>query len=261
MTSSLGRSRRRAPAEVTDLDPQTRTQRRGRAASRGSASVAPSERFANQFESSAASMDSRLGALVEFGVRLAHQRDLLGELRTLAGRDFSCACALDGPACHRNVLLDVANLPASPFAADGRAMGITIRRPWASLLLVLDVLIGSGIENHTWATPYLRSALIYSGTRIDTISIKAAQRARLEADRHAQQQGRLVAAVLVDVHPICNCWYRLWGQPQERQGDSLYHSGFRNPNRLTQRTWGCLGGPGGPQPAGINLSGRGRAHS
>ena len=120
-------------------------------------------------------------------------------MRGLAGRDLACTCALDDPACHRNVLLDVANPPASAFAADGRAMALTVRRPWASLLLVPESLGGKTIENRTWATDYRGPVLIYGGTRIDKIGISAARRAGLDADWHTQQQGWLGAAVLVDV--------------------------------------------------------------
>ena len=147
------------------------------------------------------SLDARLGGLVEFAVWLACQPDLLADVRGLAGRDLACTCALDDPACHRNVLLDVANPPASAFAAEGNAMGLTIRRPWASLLLVPESMGGKTIENRTWATDYRGPILIYGGTRIDKIGISAAQRAGLDPDWHTQQQGWLGSAVLVDVHP------------------------------------------------------------
>ncbi|WP_204809385.1 DUF4326 domain-containing protein [Mycobacterium riyadhense] len=240
MTSTfvLGRRARWATVEVTDLDPQPRTQRRGRDAPRGAASVAAAGRFANPFESESANPVARLGGLVEFAVWLARRRELLADVRRLAGRDLACTCALDDPACHRNVLLDVANPPTSPFAADGRAMALTLRRPWASLLLVPKELEGKTIENRTWATDYRGPILIYGGTRIDTIGIGAAQRAGLDADWHTHQQGWLGAAVLVDVHPARNHCCQPWGQRQVRRDTSVYHWVFAHPHRLAERTWG-----------------------
>jgi hypothetical protein len=51
--------------------------------------VAAPARFANPFECEG-SLDAHLGALVKFGVWLAGQRDLLAEVRRLAGRNLSC---------------------------------------------------------------------------------------------------------------------------------------------------------------------------
>lgn len=234
----LGRGARWAPVEVTDLDPQPRLQRRGHDAPRGAASVTAPGRFTNRFENQAADPSTRLEALVKFGVWLAGQRDLLAEVQSLAGRDLACTCALDDPACHRNVLLDLANPPSSPFTADGRAMALTLRRPWASLLLVPEALGGKTIENRTWATDYRGPILIYGGTRIDTTGIRAAQRAGLDADWHTQQQGWLGAAVLVDVHPAHNNCCPPWGQPRARRDTEVYHWVFAHPHRLAERTWG-----------------------
>lgn len=240
MTSAaaLHRSARWASIEVTDLDPQPRTHRRGHDAPRGAESVAAPGRFANPFEPGRHSLNARLGALVKFGVWLAGQRDLLAEVRRLAGRDLSCTCSLDDPACHRNVLLDVANPPASGFAADGHAMALTVRRPWASLLLVPESSGGKTIENRTWTTDYRGPVLIYGGTRIDKIGIGAARRAELDADWHTQQQGWLGAAALVDVHAAHNRCCRPWGQPQVQRDVRVYHWVFAHPHRLAERTWG-----------------------
>lgn len=240
MTSTfvLGRSARWDPVELTDLDPQPRTQRRGHDAPRGAASVSAPEPFANPFESESGDPLTRLGGLVKFGVWLARRSDLLTDVRGLAGRDLACTCALDDPACHRNVLLDVANPPTSPFAADGRAMALTLRRPWASLLLVPEELGGKMIENRTWATDYRGPILIYGGTRIDTIGISAAQRAGLDAAWHTHQQGWLGAAVLADVHRTRHNCCPPWGQPQVRRDQPVYHWVFAHPHRLAERTWG-----------------------
>jgi hypothetical protein len=234
---ALPRSARWATVQLTDLDPQPRWQHPGQDAPRGAQSVTAPGRFANPFEATASSADDRIGGLVKFGVWLAGQRDLLADVRGLAGRDLSCTCALDDPACHRSVLLDVANPPASAFAADGRAMALTLRRPWASLLLVPEPLGGKTIENRTWATDYRGPILIYSGTRIDQAGIDAARRAGLDADWHTAQRGWLGAAALVDVHRARNCC-QPWGQPQGRRDVAIYHWVFAHPHRLGERTWG-----------------------
>lgn len=240
MTSAalvLGRGARWATVEITDLDPQPRTQRRGQDAPRGAASVADPGPFANPFESNSSCEAARVGGQIEFGVWLARRADLLADVRELAGRDLACTCALDDPACHRDVLLDVANPPTSPYVADGRAMGLTLRRPWASLLLVPERLGGKTVENRTWATDYRGAVLIYGGTRIDTVGISAAQRAGLDADWHTGQQGWLGAAVLVDVHAARGHCCQPWGQPQRRDV-AVYHWVFAHPHRLAERTWG-----------------------
>jgi Domain of unknown function (DUF4326) len=236
---SLSRAARWTPVAMTELDAQPRTHRRGRVAPRGAASVAPPGRFANPFEPAGADGDARLGGLVEFAVWLAHRRDLLAEVHGLAGRDLACTCALDDPGCHRSVLLDVANPPEAPLIADGRAMGLTVRRPWASLLLVPEQLGGKTIENRTRASDYRGPVLVYGGTQIDTAGISAAQRAGLDAAWHTRQQGWLGAVVLVDVHPADHRCCRPWGHPPADRDNRLYHWVFRHPHRLAARTWGC----------------------
>lgn len=268
-SSVLARSACWATVEVTDRGPQPRTQRRGHAAPNGAASVASPERFANPFEPGSPSMDTRLGGMVEFGVWFARQRDLLGELRALAGRDFFCGCTLDDSACRRIILLDVANLPTSPFAAAGRAMGLTVCRPWASLLLVPEALGSKNIETRTWSTSYRGPVLIYSGTRIDAMGISAAQHVGLGADWHTQQQGWLGAAVLVDVHPARNFCCRPWGQttvalrcpvaPLDISQASSVSGADLGPRGRRSATH-IVGGSGASQPAGINQTRGGRAH-
>jgi hypothetical protein len=235
---AMPRPARWAGIEVSDPDPQPRMQRSEHDAPYGAESVAAPGRFANPFEPGCTTPQARLGGLVQFGVWLAGQPDLLADVRALGGRDLSCTCGLADPACHRNVLLDVANPPASPFAAYGRAMALTLRRPWASLLLVPESLGGKTIENRTWSTDYRGPVLVYGGTRIDNIGIGAARRADMDADWHASQQGWLGAAVLVDVHRARNRCCQPWGQRQIRPDAALYHWVFAHPHRLAQRSWG-----------------------
>lgn len=226
-----------AHVEMTDLDPQPRTHQRGKPP-RGALSVAAATRLANPFESDRASGPARMGALVEFGVWLAGRSDLLSDVRSAAGRDLSCTCALTDAACHRNVLLDIANPPASGFAADGRAMSLTIRRPWASLLLVPESLGGKTVENRPWATDYRGPVLVYAGTRVDQAGVGVARRAGLDADWHTEQRGWLGAAVLVDVHPALNGCCRPWGQSTVRRDVPVYHWVFAHPHRLARPTFG-----------------------
>ena len=90
------------------------------------------------------------------------------------GRDLSCSCPLEHLPCHRDVLLDVANPPANPFSDGGRAMALTLRRPWASLMLIPAELGGKTVENRSWATDYRGPVMLYAGTRVDAAGITAA---------------------------------------------------------------------------------------
>ncbi|MDP7707479.1 DUF4326 domain-containing protein [Mycobacterium sp. TY815] len=218
-------------------DPRPRVHRCGEHAPGGSTAVSITSRFSNPFEVSDVPEQDRLGALVRYGVWLAAQRDLLKELRGLAGRDLACTCALDDVACHRNVLLDVAN-PPSGMTGGGRAMGLTVRRPWASLLLVAEELGGKTVENRTWSTDYRGPVLLYAGTRIDNVGISAAQHAGLDADWHTEQRGWLGASALIDVHAAINGCCQPWGQQQSRSATTVYHWVFSHPHRLADRTWG-----------------------
>lgn len=227
-----------AHVELTDLDPQPRIHLPGKPAPRGALSVADSSRLANPFDRDRESADARVGALVEYGVWLAGRPDLLSDVRAAAGRDLSCTCGLNDAACHRNVLLDLANPPTSGFAADGRAMSLTIRRPWASLLLVPEALGGKTVENRSWATDYRGPVLVYGGTRVDEAGVGVARRAGLDADWHSEQRGWLGGSVLVDVHPAANGCCRPWGQSTVRRDIPVYHWVFAHPHRLARPTFG-----------------------
>lgn len=229
--------------EHTDLwtpaagDPQPRMQRVGLPVPRGAVSIAAGSAFANPHEEPAMNAEQRLGSAVRYAVALAGQPDRLAAVAALRGHDLSCTCTLGDPGCHRNVLLDLANPPQSLYAATGRAMGLTLRRPWASLLLVPETLSGKTIENRTWSTEYRGPVLIYGGTRIDGAGVAAASRAGMDAGWHTRQQGWLGAAVLTDVHRSRGCC-RPWGQPKVRADVPIYHWLFTHPQRLADRTWG-----------------------
>lgn len=228
---------RSANVEATDLDPTARQHRPGEPVSLG---VAVDEGvFANLFDQDGLSPVQRMGALVKYAVWLAGRRsELLAVRDQLAGRDLSCTCPLNDPACHRNVLLDVANPPARPLSAGGRAMAMTVRRPWASLLLVPGEHGGKTVENRTWATDYRGPVLIYAGTLVDNAGLQAAQRAGLDADWHESRRGWLGAAVLTDVHRASwNCC-RPWGQkPHGPNRLPIFHWLFDHPGRLASATW------------------------
>lgn len=237
MASPLRRPARWAEVQLTDLDPRPVVQSARNAADHA-VSVAAGTQFANPFERGGNPIQ-RMGSVSEYAVWLAGRQDVLTAVAAdLAGRDLSCTCALGDPACHRDVLLDVANPPSAPFRAGGRAMALTLRRPWASLLLVPDALAGKTIENRTWATDYRGPVMIYAGTRIDEAGMRAAQRAGLDAGWHCEQLGWLGAAVLVDVHrPHGHCCGP-WAEPQRRPDRPIYHWVFDHPHRLAARTWG-----------------------
>ena len=50
--------------------------------------------------------------------------------------------------------------------------GLTVRRPWASMLLVSAQIGGKNVENRTDSTDYRGPVLIYGGTRIDQAGIE-----------------------------------------------------------------------------------------
>lgn len=222
------------PAEA---DPHPRVHRKGRLVPHGTVSVAPGTAFANPFDDPTMTAEQRIGSTMRYAVTLAGRPDRLADIAALSGRDMSCTCSPGDPGCHRGVLLDLANPPQSLYAAAGRAMGLTLRRPWASLLLVPETLSGKTIENRTWSTDYRGPVLIYGGTRIDDAGVAAAKRAGLNAEWHTRQQGWLGGAVLVDVHRSRGCC-RPWGQPKVRADVPVYHWVFTHPHRLTDRTWG-----------------------
>jgi hypothetical protein len=237
-THMMPRPARWAGVEVTDLDPRPVVES-GRTPNPRTVSVGPMSPFANPFDSDSADPLQRLGALTEYAVWVAGRGDLLAAAaQDLAGRDLSCTHALNDPACHRTVLLDIANPPAAPLRAGGGAMALTLRRPWASLLLVPGALGGKMIENRTWATDYRGICLIYAGTRVDQAGMAAAERAGLDAPWHGDQSGWLGAAVLVNVHPARGHCCRPWGEPQRRRDQPIYHWVFAHPHRLAARTWG-----------------------
>lgn len=237
-TPAPGRCARWAPVELTDLDPRPRLQIREQEAPRGAISVAAGTPYANPFEPPDCTAAQRVAALVRFGVWLAHRADLLTSAAVLAGRDLACTCALDDPGCHRDVWLDVANPPRSPTDAVGRAMGLTVRRPWASMLLTPAAAGGKTVENRSWSTDYRGPVLVHAGVRIDDAGVEAARRAGLDAEWHAGQRGWLGAVVLADVHPARNRCCRPWGRPQTDRDLPIHHWVFTDPHRLARRTWG-----------------------
>lgn len=237
MTMTATHHRARWAPAITDLDPQPRVQRAGEHSPHGAVSVCAGTEFASPYDDPTMTSEHRVAAMIRYAVALAGKPDQLVKIRALRGRDIACTCALGDPGCHRDVLLDLANPPSSPYTAGGRAMGLTLRRPWASLLLVPETLSGKTIENRTWSTDYRGPVLIYGGTRIDEAGVTAAKRVGLDAQWHTGQQGWLGAAALVDVHRSRGCC-RPWGQPNARTDVPVYHWVFAHPQRLSNRTWG-----------------------
>lgn len=219
------------------LIPHPRTQRASGTPPPGAVLIGDGTPFASPFHAHTMNDDQRIGATIKYAVTVAGQPDRLAQITAIGGRDLACSCAGAGPGCHRDVLLDLANPPRNPHAAQGRAMGLTMRRPWASLLLVPETLSGKTIENRTWSTDYRGPVLIYGGTRVDNAGIAAAERVGLDAHWHTTQQGWLGAAALVDVHRARGCCHP-WGQSQVRDDVAVYHWVFAHPHRLSTRTWG-----------------------
>ncbi|MBU8819251.1 DUF4326 domain-containing protein [Mycolicibacterium goodii] len=180
----------------------------------------------------------RLGALAKYSVWIAGRRDLLSVIASLRGRRLTCQCSVDDPACHLRVLLDLANPPKSPYVNGGRAMALTLRRPWASLLLTPHTVGGKNVENRTWGTHYRGPVLIYGGTRVDDAATPHMDQLGLDSQWHTQQQGWLGAAILTDVHVAANGCCMPWGEPQRRKDRPIYHWVFSHPHRLAAPTWG-----------------------
>lgn len=225
------------PVQITDLDPHPVQQQRGRALPAHTRSVARPTRWGNPIRA-AASRDARAAAVAEYAVWLAGRAELLAAAAELTGFNLACYCPLDQP-CHRDVLLDIANPPTKPnqFTADGRAMGLTLRRPWASLLLVPKALGGKNVENRSWSADYRGPIAILAGSRIDEAGYQAAGAAGLDADWHTAQTGWLGAAVLVDVHRARGHCCAPWGYPSH-PGAHRYHWVFDAPARLALPTYG-----------------------
>jgi hypothetical protein len=225
------------PIQVTDLDPHPVQQQRGRALPAHTRSVARPTRWANPIRAGAGRY-ARAAAVAEYAVWLAGRAELLAAAAELTGLNLACYCPLDQP-CHRDVLLDIANSPTNPkpLTADGRAMGLTLRRPWASLLLVPKALGGKNVENRSWSTDYRGPITILAGSRIDEAGYHAAAAAGLDADWHTAQTGWLGAAVLIDVHRARGHCCPPWGYPSH-PGAHRYHWVFDAPARLALPTYG-----------------------
>jgi hypothetical protein len=235
--ATSGGAARWAPVLHTNLDPQPLQQIPGQALPARAVSVAADTVWANPFPHGS-DFSSRAAAVVQYGVWLAGRPDLVAAARTdLAGHDLACDCALDGSPCHRDVLLDVVTPPRNPLSGDGRTIGLTLRRPWASALLVAAEWGGKTVENRPWATDYRGPVLVYAGSRVDDAGLLEVRRAGLDADWHARQSGWLGAAVLVDVHPADPSCCRPWGHSPVA-GASEYHWVFTGAARLASPVWG-----------------------
>lgn len=199
----------------------------------GTIAINSDPRWRNPFDDAlpgAASTVARAAALTHYAVWLAGRRELIDARGELEGHHLACSCPLGQP-CHRDVLLDLADPDTITGRRHGRAVALTVRRPWASLLLVPGAIGGKNIENRSWSTEYRGALLIVAGTRVDQAGILAAQRAGLDTAWHTRQHGWLGAAVLTDVHPATPRCCPPWGQaPSGNQ--PLYHWVFDHPARL-----------------------------
>jgi len=232
----LTRPARWEPPQPAWLDPQPVRQHPGVALPAHTRSVASPGPWTSRW-AFAPTWQGRAGAVIDYAVWLAGRVDLLTAARTeLAGANLACYCPLDEP-CHRDVLLDVANPPADPLAG-GRAVGLTLRRPWASLLLVPRHLGGIPIHTCTWSTDYRGPVCIFAGTRIVASAKSTAATAGLDADWHTKQTGWLGAAVLVNIHRAGRHCCQPRGAHPRNHDDRLYHWVFTNPGRLALPTYG-----------------------
>ncbi|MBS9535930.1 hypothetical protein KIH27_20310 [Mycobacterium sp. M1] len=222
--------------EFTDLDPKAVRHQVGKIPS--GAIAVDAGRFANPFDVAGLDPTARMGAVVQYAVRLAGRRDdLIAVHREAGGRDVSCTCPLGDLGCHRGVLLDTANPPRRPRSDGGSAMAITVRRPWASMLLVPHELGGKSVENSTFSTDYRGPLMIYAGSEVDTHGLTLAQRHGLDAAWHEGRRGWLGAVVLTGVHRARRHCCTPWGQAQRPGGPPIYHWVLAHPHRLAAPTW------------------------
>ncbi|ETZ66982.1 hypothetical protein L841_3232 [Mycobacterium sp. MAC_080597_8934] len=177
-----------------------------------------------------ANWQQRAAAVVDYAVWLAGRNDLIAASAQLRGHDLRCTCG-HGQPCHRDVLADLADPDIIAGRRYGHGWGLTVRRPWASLLLVPRELGGKNVENRTWTTLYRGPVLLIAGARVDDTGVSAARREGLDASWHTRQQGWLGAAVLTDIHPATDDCCRPWGA-EPTQGSPIYHWVFDHPARL-----------------------------
>lgn len=239
MTTGMANDVRRNAINCRNVDLKTPSRSRPRGGNRPeAAAVGSAEWSGDRCERAGMSAAQRWAAVSEYAVRLAGRVDELAELRHRVGcRELSCRCSGDDLGCHRRVLLDYAEGPTHPVTPEGRAIGLTVRRPWASLLLVPEQAGGKSVENRTDCTDYRGPVLIYGGTRIDNAGLQIGERLGLsQMDFHAEQQGWLGATVLVDVHRARGCCAP-WGKTPYNPGQPMYHWVFESPARLAVRPW------------------------
>ncbi len=235
----LKRPARFEPAQPTDLDPQPVQQHPGVSLPPGTRSVAWPTKWARPHPHPG-TRHAHAAAVVDYAVWIAGRSDLhTAARRELGGADLACTCPLGEMPCHRDVLLDIANPPHDPIVAGGRAVGLTVRRPWASLLLLPPALGGNGIHVSSWSTDYRGPICIYGGTRIVEAGLAAARAAGLDAEWHANQHGWLGAAVLVDVRRArTHCCHASRFRHPASQDRPFYHWVFTSPGRLALPAFG-----------------------
>lgn len=195
--------------------------------------------FGNPLDDSRQPSVARWAALVHYAVRLAGRLDELVAVRDqFAGRDVACRCAPGDLACHRRVLLDLARAPRDPVGAGGHAMALTVRRPWASMLMVPGQAGGKTVENLNFSTDYRGPVLIYGGSGVDQAGIDQGTRLGLQCMAfHTEQQGWLGATVLTDVHRSRGGCCSPWGKRSYTREHPRYHWVFQSPARLAARPW------------------------
>lgn len=212
--------------------------------------VSASSPYANPFDDGDLDPVMRGAAVSRYAVWLAGRLDHLAVVqRELSGHNLGCTCGLADTSCHRTVLLDYANphRRTTKRGPGGRVAGLTVRRPWASTLLVPEQLGGKTVENRPFSTSYRGPVLLYGGTMIDQAGVVASDRAGLDTGWHVSQQGWLGVVVLVDVHRAQQCCTP-WGSQSRRRDFPLYHWVFAHPQRLAVRTWDAGGGFPGIRP-------------
>lgn len=231
-------------SSAADSDRRLGLNQRDSARAPGASMAVDTGQFGNPFDDPASSTVQRWAGLVHYAVRLAGRLDELIAVReSLGGRDLSCTCAPDDLACHCRVLADYAQAPADPLRAGGHAMGLTLRRPWASLLMVPGQAGGKTVENLKFSTNYRGPVLIYGGSGLDQHGVDLGTRLGLQCMAfHAEQRGWLGATVLADVHRAQGCCAP-WGRTSysgNRTGNGsqpMYHWIFTSPARLATRPW------------------------
>ncbi|WP_367128289.1 DUF4326 domain-containing protein [Saccharothrix sp. HUAS TT1] len=122
--------------------------------------------------------------------------------RELAGRNLACWCP-PGQPCHADLLLALANDHHADTAPPLRIPALTIRRPWAAL-----VIAGiKPVENRSWSTAHRGPFIVHAGQAWEPGALLLAETHDLDVTPWPAEHptGYLGVANLDDIHHDDTC--------------------------------------------------------